>query len=139
MRKATIFITHKHLSKNTELYHIHSDGKYEITTYSAIGSGQETANRYIFSQSLQFDQISMKEFAKHAYFAITYMDQYCPDLGVGVNPDGVPQIRYLGYDDEWDREATPNDIIEFRTFTNQRLEHLKRYLRVLPRIVCSIC
>ena len=63
----------KHLSKNAELYHIHSNGKYEITTYSAIGSGQETANRYIYSQSLQFDKISMKEFAKHAYFVITWI------------------------------------------------------------------
>lgn len=60
--------------------------------------------------------------------AIMFMNQYHPGLGVGVEPGGVPGIKYLHYEVEWDKEATPEDIKEYKQYTNQRLEDVKRHL-----------
>jgi hypothetical protein len=53
--------------------------------------------------------------------AIHFMDQYCPALGVGVEQGGVPNIKYLYYDQEWDKEPTKEDINEYREYTSTRL------------------
>ena len=113
----------KHLWKDSELHHIDANGKYNKVEYMAIGSGKEVANA--FCQSLQFDKVTMKEFVQQAYLAIMYMDQYCPGLGVGVGPDGIPRIKYLNYDDEWDREPTTDEIEEYKQYTKKQLEHFK--------------
>jgi hypothetical protein len=70
----------------------------------------------------------MKEFAKHAYFAIMYMNQYRPSLGVGVEPDDTPRVTYLPYDKENDEDATPEDIDEYKQYTNKKLEDVKHSL-----------
>src|SRR5207244_11135212 len=53
---------------------------------------------------LDYNKITMKDFARHACLAIEFMDQYCPALGVGVEPERIPDIKYLYYDQEWDKE-----------------------------------
>jgi hypothetical protein len=70
----------------------------------------------------------MKEFAKRAYFAIMFMNQYRPALGVGVEPDGVPRVTYLPYDKERDEDATPEDIEEYKKYTTEKLEAVRRNL-----------
>lgn len=67
----------------------------------------------------------MKEFVKQAYLAIMHMDQYCPGLGVGVGPDGIPRIKYLNYEDEWDKEPSTGDIVEYKEYTKIQLAHSK--------------
>jgi 20S proteasome alpha/beta subunit len=98
----------KHSKKNTDLYYIKHNGEYSLENYIAIGSGKDVAND--ICRSLNFNKISMKEFAKHAYLAIMYMDQYCPGLGVGVAPNDSLLVRYLNYNEEWDQHANPEDI-----------------------------
>lgn len=68
----------------------------------------------------------MREFAKYAYFAIMYMDQYCPGLGVGVKAGDFPHVRYLDYDEEWDLDATSADIQKFKEFTDVKLREVNR-------------
>lgn len=117
----------KHQSRNTQLYHIDDKGREnEIKDYIAIGSGKGEADT--ICKNLEHNSITMKEFAKHAYFAIMYMDQYRPGLGVGVEQDGVPRVTYLYYDKERDEDATPRDIEEYREYTKQRLEDVRRSL-----------
>jgi hypothetical protein len=70
----------------------------------------------------------MKEFAKHAYFAIMYMDRHRPSLGVGVEHGDIPRVTYLGYDKERDEDATPEDIEEYKTYTDKKLEDIERNL-----------
>jgi hypothetical protein len=41
-----------------------------------------------------------KEFSKHAYFAIEFMNQQHPELKVGIEPEGIPDIKYLDYNQE---------------------------------------
>jgi len=99
-------------------------------TYVAIGSGKKVADR--FCQSLPVSKITMKEFVKHAYFSIMYMDQYCEGLGVGVETDGVPLIRYLDYSKEWDDEPPKEDKEYFKKYSDERLNEIKQTLdRVL--------
>jgi len=121
----------KHSKNDTNLYYIKHDGEYPSKNYIAIGSGKEIANK--ICQSLNWNKISMKEFAKHAYLAITYMDQYCPWLGVGVAPNDSPQVRYLNYNEEWDQDANPDDIREFREFTDERLEYIRKAFEKLAK------
>ena len=45
-------------------------------------------------------------------------DQHCPDIGVGVEAGGFPNVKYLNYDCEWDICAKPADIEEFKEFAN---------------------
>jgi hypothetical protein len=70
----------------------------------------------------------MKNFIKEAYFAIKYMEQYCPGLGVGVGSGGVPSIKYLDYEQVWDKEPEIVDITGFETYANARIEQVKQTL-----------
>jgi hypothetical protein len=45
---------------------------------------------------------------------------------VGVETGDFPHIRYLNYDDEWDKDPDPEDIKEFRQFTDEKLEQIKQ-------------
>jgi 20S proteasome alpha/beta subunit len=117
----------KHQFKNTQLYFIDDKGKEnKINSYIAIGSGKADAD--LICKNLEHNIMTMKEFAKHAYFAIMYMDKYHPGLGVGVEPDGVPRVMYLHYDKENDEDARPEDINEYKQYTNKKLEDVKHSL-----------
>jgi 20S proteasome alpha/beta subunit len=99
----------KHQLRNTQLYYIDDKGKEnKINDYIAIGSGKGEAD--LICKNLEHKSITMKEFAKHAYFAIMYMDRHHPSLGVGVEHGDIPRVTYLGYDKERDEDATPEDI-----------------------------
>jgi hypothetical protein len=63
----------------------------------------------------------MKDFIKQAYLAIMFMDQYCPELGVSVEANGIPNIKYLYYNTEWDLEPTQQDIEWYKEYVNDRL------------------
>jgi 20S proteasome alpha/beta subunit len=112
----------KHQLRNTQLYYIDDKGKEnKISDYIAIGSGKGEAD--IICKDLEHNNITMKEFAKHAYFAIMDMNKYHPGLGVGVEPGGVPRVTYLHYDKETDEDATLNDIEEYKKYSDQKNEH----------------
>ncbi len=86
-------LTALHQYKQSELYYINTKGESQkVTDYKAIGSGGKTAD--IFCETLQHNEIRMKDFIKQAYLAIMFMDKYCPGLGVGVEADGIPNIKY---------------------------------------------
>ena len=116
----------KHQKKASELYHFGLNGNYKAVDYIAIGSGKDTAD--MFCKSLPFKKMTMKDFVDEAYFAISYMEQYCPGLGVGIGPDGVPSIKYLDYEQEWDKEPEIVDVTGFETYANARLEQVKKAL-----------
>ena len=122
-----------HTGDASVLYHIAADGECnEIRDYKAIGSGSTIADN--ISCGLDYNKITMKDFARHACLAIEFMDQYCPALGVGVEPEGIPDIKYLYYDQEWDKEPTkdsPQDIEDCKNYANERLEQIRQP----PRIV----
>jgi hypothetical protein len=67
----------------------------------------------------------MKDFIKQAYLAIMFMDKYCPELGVSVEADGIPNIRYLYYNTEWDLEPTQQDIEWYKEYVNDRLGQIR--------------
>jgi 20S proteasome alpha/beta subunit len=118
-----------HREKPLELYHIDDNGNSNkiLSGYKAIGSGEEMAN--MFCETLDFGKIRMKEFIKHAFLAIMYMTQYCPALGVGVEPERIPDIKYLYYDQEWDKEPakdSPQDIEDCKNYANERLEQIRQ-------------
>lgn len=118
-----------HREKPLELYHIDESGNSNKVSsgYKAIGSGEEMAD--MFCATLEFGKIRMKEFIKHAFLAIMYMNQYCPALGVGVEPERIPDIKYLYYDQEWDKEPakdSPQDIEDCKNYANERLEQIRQ-------------
>jgi 20S proteasome alpha/beta subunit len=114
-----------HRRKDSELHYIDVKGEDEtVTHYKAIGSGKKTAE--IFCKKLEHSNITMKEFTKHAFLAIMYMKEYCPGLGVGVESDGVPVIKYLSYNEEWDHPPPLQDILEFKKYTMEKLDQFKR-------------
>lgn len=118
----------KHQLKNTQLYYIDDKGKEnKINDYIAIGSGKGEADN--ICKNLDHNCITMKEFAKRAYFAIMFMNQYRPALGVGVEQDDVPRVTYLPYDIEKDEDATPKDIEEYKKYTAEKLEAIRRNLK----------
>ena len=128
-RPALRVLVAKHQWNDTQLYYIDDKGiDNKIDDYIAIGSSKGEADN--LCKSLSVHDMTMKDFAKHAYFAIMFMNQYHPGLGVGVEPDGAPGIKYLHYEAEWDKEATPEDIKEYKQYTNQRLEGVRRDLEV---------
>ena len=53
------------------------------------------------------------------------MDKYCPGLGVGVEADGIPNIKYLYYNTEWDLEPTQQDIEWYKEYVNDRLGQIR--------------
>jgi hypothetical protein len=56
------------------------------------------------------------------------MNQYWPALGVGFEQDDVPRVTYLHYDKERDEDATPEDIEEYKKYTTEKLEAVRRNL-----------
>lgn len=88
--------------------------------YKAIGSGERNTDKYC--SGLAYDKITMKDFAKRAYFSILFMDQHHPELGVGIESGGDPNIRYLKYNESWDGEAPPEDKIECKDYAINKLK-----------------
>ena len=54
-----------------------------------------------------------------------FMDKYCPGLGVGVEADGIPNIKYLYYNTEWDLEPTQQDIEWYKEYVHDRLGQIR--------------
>jgi 20S proteasome alpha/beta subunit len=117
----------KHHKKDSELYHFSTNGDYNTVDYIAIGSGKDAAD--MLCKPLPFKEMTMRNFIKEAYFAIKYMEQYCPGLGVGVESGGVPSIKYLDYEQVWDKEPEIADIEGYETYANERLEKVKQTLK----------
>jgi 20S proteasome alpha/beta subunit len=116
-------LTALHQWNNSELHYINTKGEDEtVTRYKAIGSGRKTAD--IFCKKLEHNSITMKDFTKHAHFAVMYMNKCCPGLGVGVEPGGIPDIKYLDYNEEWDHEPPEQDILHFKKYCDEKLEQL---------------
>lgn len=113
----------KHQTTSSELYHFNIHGDYNPVNYMAIGSGKDTAD--MFCKSLPFKEMTMKSFIERAYLAIMFMEQYCPGLGVGVGANGVPNIKYLSYEQVWDKEPETEDITNYKTYANTILERVK--------------
>lgn len=117
-----------HREKPLELYHIDEHGNSnKVSSYMAIGSGKEMTD--MFCGTLDHVNIKMKEFIKHAYLAIMFMNNYCPALGVGIEAGNIPDIKYLYYDKEWDKEPakdSPQDIVDCKKYTDEKLEHFKK-------------
>lgn len=44
------------------------------------------------------------------------------DLGVGLEPEGAPMIRYMHYSEGWDKEPTVEDLSEFKKFVQGQLD-----------------
>ena len=51
------------------------------------------------------------------------MDQHHPELRVGVGSGGIPLIKYMNYNEKWDKEIV--DLEECRNYANERMEKLK--------------
>jgi hypothetical protein len=120
----------KHHKKDSELYHFSINGNYNTVDYTAIGSGKDVADK--LCKPLPFKEMTMKNFIKEAYFAIKYNltpEQYCLGLGVGVG-SGLPCIKYLDYEQVWDKEPEIVDMTGFETYANGRLEQVKQALRI---------
>jgi 20S proteasome alpha/beta subunit len=112
----------KHHWKNSELHYIDFEGiPKEVKCYMSIGSGAETADKFL--ANLKYDEITMQDFTKRAFFAIAFMDQHHPELRVGVGQGGIPLIKYMSYTEEWDVELkeTHPFIEECRNYANQRM------------------
>jgi hypothetical protein len=118
-------LTALHQRNNSELHYINTKGEDEtVTGYKAIGSGGKTAD--IFCKTLRHNSLTMKDFAKHGYLAVMYMDKCCPGLGVGVEPEGTPDIKYLNYKEEWDHHPPEEDMLEFKKYTVEKLDQISR-------------
>lgn len=117
-----------HRQRPLELYYIDEHGiSNKVFNYMSIGTGKEIAN--MLCGDLDHINMEMKEFIKHAYLAIMYMDRYCSGLGVGVEPESNPDIKYIGYNDEWDidpAEKRPQDIMQCKNYTDAKLEEVKQ-------------
>lgn len=121
-----------HRGDKSVLYHIAADGVWdEITNYKAIGSGSTIADNVCCA--LEHNNITMKDFTRHAYLAIDYMDLYCPGLGVGIEPKGVPDIKYLDYDKVWDEKASEEDVKEYKKYSAEKLEGLRQSFDTILR------
>ena len=47
---------------------------------------------------------------------------------MGVEPERTPDIKYLYYDQEWDKEPakdSPQDIEDCKNYANERLEQIR--------------
>lgn len=49
------------------------------------------------------------------------MDKFYPDLGVGIEEDGFPCIRYLEYHEDRDIEDPPQDKNECKDYAINKL------------------
>jgi|GEM_PF-932472 20S proteasome alpha/beta subunit len=114
-----------HKENPPELYYIHEDGNWnKVEQYQAIGSGSTVAE--MVCGGLEHNNITMRDFARRAYLAIDYMHQYCPGLGVGVEPQGAPDIKYLHYNEDKDKPASEQDKKEYKKYSQERLQRFKQ-------------
>ena len=110
----------KHVFENSVLYYINSDGETKrVQNYMSIGSGQDVADE--FCSHLKHNEITMKEFTKHAYLAIERMNNI-PRLRVGIEKGKTPTIRYLGYTNENDREPSQEEIKECQIYVENEMK-----------------
>lgn len=117
--------------KTAELYKITPESQsYDPLPYCSLGLGQHVAD--MFCKDLRHSEITMKEFTKHAYLAIRFMEKYLPHLKVGTDPNdpdnAEPMIRHLPFDGQWDKEPK-NEMQYFKDFTKERLEAFDQILR----------
>jgi hypothetical protein len=82
-------------------------------------------------------RMTMKVFSKFAFLAIIWMNQYRPELGVGVENDGVPIIKYLNYNEEWDKAPPSEDMCEFKEYTNGVLKEQDALDEILKKLNLS--
>jgi 20S proteasome alpha/beta subunit len=87
------------LENPPEMYHIDLDGSWNKVSYESIGSGSAIAN--MFCSTLDHQNIKMKDFTKHAYLAIDYMDS---------------TVRGL----EWDSNHKAHQILNICTITKKK-------------------
>jgi 20S proteasome alpha/beta subunit len=114
-----------HRGDKSVLYHFAATGIWdEIANYKAIGTGSTIADNICCG--LEHNKITMKDFTRHAYLAIDYMDLYCPGLGVGIEPKGVPDIKYLAYDKVWEEKASEEDVKGYKKYSAEKLEGLRQ-------------
>ncbi len=106
-----------HRKELSDLYYIKKNGEIVNSDYIALGSGEETANKFL--KNVKPRETTMKDFAKRACLAIMYMSTQ-PDSRVGVEPTGFPTIIYLDYNKETDEPAPQKDIEEFRIFIEKK-------------------
>lgn len=114
----------KHMPNNSELYHIDVGGKVNFVNYKSIGIGKHIADK--FCASIPHQQIATRDFIKHAYTAISYMEQCCPGIGVGFGTDGAPTIKYMYREKVDDEDAPPEDIQRCKPFASNKLTTLKQ-------------
>ncbi len=118
----------KHRGSQSELYHIKQNGEVVSTDYITIGSGKATADLFLENKNNETD---MRTFAKSACLAITYMNRYIPDAKVGFEPNGFPTIKYLNYNKYMDEEVSSQEIAEFKTFIEGKLNEHDNQLKNL--------
>ncbi len=113
------------LHHENALYSIDREGRLTSSNYVSLGSGRETAN--LLLRHIAFEKITMRDFAKEAVFAIYYMEQYHPDLKVGVGK-GNPTVKYLRLGSEWDTDAPTEDFRAFREYAQSKIARLRSLL-----------
>jgi hypothetical protein len=80
---------------------------------------------------LNHEKIKMRDFLNYAYFAIMYMNEFCPGMGVGVEPGDIPDIKYLFYNQEWDIEPAKHpslgqDINDAKNYVDNKLGQIRQ-------------
>ena len=63
------------------------------------------------------------------------MNQFLPDVRVGVEPNAFPLVKYLDYDKIWNKEASEHDINEFQTYSEEKL---RKHNNQLTRLTNSL-
>lgn len=116
----------KHIQNNPELYHIDVDGNPHLENYKSIGIGSRIADK--FCATLTHNEIKMRNFIKHAYLAIAYMEECCPGIGVGLGDEGIPTVKYMYLQKRDDEEAPLNHIDECKQFAKDKLREAKENL-----------
>lgn len=115
--------------EDSRLRYIDNNGDVFIRDYQSIGSGQDCA--HMFCRSVQHSETTMYDFTKRACVAIEYMNQCRPDLYVGLEPDGMPMIRFLDYRKEWDEEPQPGQLKEFKEYATNKISEFDKSLKSL--------
>jgi Proteasome subunit len=124
-------------NRKSVLYHFDVEGGYlPIDDYKAVGERQSFASYYL-KRYYQHD-ITMKQFGQLADFIIRYIvnEKYRLIDSVGLDPiNPYPQIVYIpddvrycpAYEDRRPRldcSPTLQDLIEFKTYSEQRLQSI---------------
>lgn len=93
--------------------------------YKAIGIGKLIADAFCkkwLENSHTFP--TMNDFIKRAYTTIIYMERFCVGMGVGIGND-IPNIKYLDYYQEWDKQPPAQDIEECKNYADEKLKKPK--------------